>query len=38
MTNRLIGDFKPFLNEAEETQVLKGETFQELMNTLVKLT
>ena len=38
MTNRVIGDFKQFLNEAEDTQDLKGIPFQELMDKLVKLT
>ena len=38
MTKRVIGDFKQFLNEAEDTQELKGVPFQELMDKLVKLT
>lgn len=38
MTKRVIGDFNQFLNEAEDTQELKGVPFQELMDTLSKLT
>ena len=38
MTKRVIGDFKQFLNEAEETQELKGLPFEELMALLAKLT
>ena len=38
MTKRTIGNFKQFLNEAEESEALKGLPFQELMDQLVKLT
>jgi len=38
MTKRVIGDFKQFLNEAEEPKELKGLPFKELMEILAKLT
>lgn len=38
MTKRVIGDFKQFLTEAEDSAPLKGVPFQELMDTLSKLT
>lgn len=38
MAQRVIGDFKQFLNESEDSQELKGIPFEQMMDNLSKLT